>query len=109
VDILPIELVRGDSWSGFKVRWRDTNGDPVPLASALMQVRLSPDADEVLLELTDGDGLTIDSDQYVTPAITPAQSANLRSGHYDLQVTSTSGGVLTLIGGPVKVTPDVSR
>lgn len=104
-----IELVRGDSWSGVKVRWRDGAGDPVVLASARMQIRQSADAATVELELTDGDGLTIDSDQYVVPAITPVQSAALVSGRWDLEVTSESGEVRTLLGGAVKVTPDVTR
>lgn len=34
-----IRLTRGDSWANLKVRWRDSDGEPVPLASARLQVR----------------------------------------------------------------------
>jgi hypothetical protein len=109
VEPFDIALIRGDSWSAIKVRWLDVDGNPVTLASARMQIRPSTGSSEVLLELTSDDGITIDDDQYAIPAITPEQSADLRSGTYDLEVTSESAEVRTLVGGDVEVHQDVSR
>jgi hypothetical protein len=106
-----IRITRGDDWAGAKFRWKDSEGVVVPLTSARMQFRPSADSSTLLLELTtevDG-GLVIDDDDYVVPTITAAQSADLRDGRYDVEVTATSGDVKTIAAGTVSVTADVSR
>jgi len=106
-----IDIVRGDSWSELKVRWLDADDNPIHIASARMQIRTSADApDPPQLELTSTAGLTIDGTSwYITPAITPAQSADLQPGVYDIEATAVDGRIRTLVGGQVNIIADVTR
>lgn len=103
-----ITLTRGDSWAGFIVTWKDSDGDEIAIDSARMHFRRGRRSDESLLELSDGDGIEI-TNGTVAPSITPEQSENLRDGFYDLEVTGTNGVVRTLVAGRLKVTQDVAR
>lgn len=104
-----IRLTRGDSWANLKVRWRDSDGEPVPLASARLQVRPRVSSPTVLLSMTTDDDLTIVTGDYVVPSLTAEQTKDLTSGWYDLEVTSTAGQVKTLIAGRFIVDKDVTR
>ena len=104
-----IRFTRGDSYFA-KARWKDSEGTVVTVVSARMQIRPST-AGAVLLELDDEDGLELDYEDegYIAITITPEQSAQLRTGVYDLEATSDSGQVKTIASGSLIVDKDITR
>lgn len=97
------------------VEWVDSDGVAIPLTdyTARMQVRTEPDAaDPPILDLTDGDGLTIDEPAgTVAIEIDAATTAALTPGRYqyDLEVESPAGKVTRLIQGFCTVDAEVTR
>ena len=102
-----IRLTRGDSYS-LKVRWKDEDGLPITPTAARMQVRSTTSAETTQLALALGSGLEVDGDGYVVISISPAQSAGLTGGVYDLELTSATA-TQTVISGAFVVEPDVTR
>lgn len=103
-----IRMTRGDTYEG-KVRWKDAAGAVITVSAARFQIRTAANATSTMLSLSVGSGLTVDGDGYVVIAITKTQSAALSSGVYDLELTSDTGVVRTVIAGPFVVDKDVSR
>jgi len=103
----PAAVVRGDDWSfPFRVKV----GDAVQtLQAATIQIRTSVDATDPLVTLSLEEGITAGEDGWYWAAMTPEQTAELTDGVYDLEVQTEAGEVLTLVGGPVPVTKDVTR
>lgn len=107
-----ITLTRGDSYS-LAVRWTDSEAEPIDIDSARLQVRRSLTSSSTLLSVASdgpdaGDSLTID-DNEVQLTLTPELTADLTSGVYDLEATSTGGQVKTLISGRFIVERDVTH
>lgn len=96
------------------VEWVDSDGVAVPLTdyTARMQVRTEPGADDPpILDLTDGDGLTIDEGAgTIAIAIDDATTAALTPGRYryDLEVESPAGDVTRLVQGYCTVDAEVT-
>lgn len=87
-------------------------GPPINVTgwTALMQFRDAP-GKLVLLELTDGSGITVGTDDGTFAVmITGDQTAtlNFRSCFYDLFVTAPGGEPINLVGGRVSVKPAIS-
>lgn len=104
---VPLTIVRGDSWTQQFIFRDQTTNDPINITSwtVTAQIRSSPDDDTTTsLAITNGG-----SNGTVTVRLTAAQSAALPAvGVWDLQ-RSASGDVRTLLGGSVKVVPDVTH
>lgn len=109
---MQIEHVRGDTWQGWPQVEILLNGEPLDLtgASILMQFRRSHTAPEVAKEFSTGNGITITDGPAgkfsVAPAILGMVSASFV---WDVQLTLSSGRVLTPLAGTLFLTPDVSR
>jgi hypothetical protein len=88
----------------------DSAGSPVSFATATMkmQVRTKPDGD-VLLELTEGDGLTVGGAGNNVITISKVVSiTGCGAYYYDLQATFASGVVSTYIKGTFIVQKDIT-
>jgi hypothetical protein len=103
-----IRIEQGATWKPvLTVRDTDLTG-----YSARMQIRATLDADTVLVELTTGDGITIDGPAgQITLLLDDTQTAALDwcVGVYDLELTDPDGNVTRLLKGPVEVDPEVTR
>lgn len=106
-----------DQGSHFSVTltWRDTDGNLVDLSDwhAKLQVRASKfdDVADPLLEVTDGDGITLGGvDGTITIEFNASQTADLLSGDcvYDLIMTSPDAKKYRLIEGKAVVDPQVT-
>lgn len=106
-----ITVVRGDTWNDLRVRWLDSAGVAVVIASARLQVRANVDSETPIVSLSSpSGGITIDGSNHILPVLTAAQTAALSTGGvYDLEATSASGDVVTLLRGPFRLVKDVSR
>lgn len=94
--------------------WRDVNNNPVDLTgyTARLQIRRAAAAEDVLVGLTSGAGLTLGGaagtiavriEATVTAAI-PADA-----GVYDLELQAADGTVTRLVEGTVTFSPEVTR
>ena len=98
-----------------RLTWRDKNRRAVSLIGYLarMQVRDSYDSETVLLDLNSFDtngGLTLGGTSgTIDIIITPEQTATLKSGLYDILLTSGSGDDIRLAQGKITVSPAVTR
>lgn len=117
-------IIEAGSTERWSFTWRqpplaatpDVLGTPWDLnsASARMQIRTKPDRrGEVLLELTShtGNGITLGgTNGFVIIALTPEQTAALskRRAFYDLFITLGNGEVHKVMGGRIKVEPNVT-
>jgi len=102
---LPLAIYRGDSLR-LQVQLWDVNNNPIDLTGvvAKSEIRERP-AGTQITELT----CTVTLPNTVTVYLAPTDSHNLPSkGNWDLQLTYSNGDVLTPVGGPVTVTPDVT-
>lgn len=89
------------------VRWLDSEMEAVPIASARMQVRPSVRSNASIISVTtDDDELTLTDDHEVTIRLRPEED---RSGVWDLEATSVTGRIKTLVGGKFIVFRDVTR
>lgn len=105
-------IEQGTTWTR---RWRitdPTNGTPRDLTewTARAQVRAQITDAATLFEFED-DGITCDSDGYVTLAVTPVQSAawTWRDGYFDVELVDPTGQVARIAQGAVRVSPEVTR
>lgn len=106
-------IARGDGWRGLPSIVIRVNGNPpgVALASARLQFRSAPSAEEVGATLSTAAGsITITSAANWELAI-PAQALPLgaRVWHYDLETTDVEGTVRTYLKGTLKIEQDVTR
>jgi archaellin len=102
---LDIEMYQNDTLR--KTVTITEGGDPVDMTNATvtMQVRTRA-GEDVLLELTEGDGLSV-----ATNVITVEKDVDLEKGNYkyDLQVAFDSGITRTYLAGAFIVTADITR
>ncbi len=114
VQELDILLYRGDSFT-HQLIWKDLTGTPIDLSdySARMQVRRSLASSAFICEVTDlfngqlvlgGKAGTIDI--VLTPSETDIET---EENVYDLEVTSPTGVVTTLVHGDFLVRQDITR
>jgi hypothetical protein len=103
-----IRIEQGATWqTALTLRDTDLTG-----YTARMQIRATIDSDTVLVELTTGDGITIDGPAgQIALLLTNEQTAALdwTDGVYDLELTDPDGNVTRLLKGPVEVDPEVTR
>jgi hypothetical protein len=115
---LDIEVFQGAYWSQA-ILWKDSSDVPVPLGgyTARMQVRRHVDAEDVLLELTTGNGrITLGpGDGEILLEIEAAATADLpatqfdRKWRYDLEMVPAGGQVRRLAMGKFVVSLEVTR
>lgn len=108
-----IELKRGDTLQ-VDVLWSQSNGTPVNLTgyTARMQVRPQPGDGAPILDLTSGSGITLGgSAGTIAATAPPATTRTFAPGEYvyDLELTSPTGVVTTIIAGQFVVYADVTR
>jgi len=101
---------RGDTWViNFSFREADQT-TPIDLTGRTftLQIRATPDAEDALVSLTEGSGITVDAMAGDVSVI--AQTEDLAAGiyYYDLQYVN---GVIveTAIGGRLTLEQDVTR
>lgn len=103
-----IRIEQGATWKPV-LTLRDTD---LTGYTARMQIRPDIDSTEILLELTSGDGITIDGPAgQITLHLTDTETAALDwcEGVYDLELIAPGGDVQRLLKGPVEVDPEVTR
>jgi len=112
VALLDLCLYRSDSFN-HQIIWQDDAGDPIDLTNytARMQARRSVGNSTVLMTATESDGLLLGGaagtiDIQLTPSKTDISNVE---NVYDLEVTSPTAFVTTLIQGEFKVIQDVTR
>ncbi len=89
----------------------DSAGSPVNLSTAAvkMQVRSKPDS-EVLLELTEGNGITVGgAGNNVISISKVCDISDCGSYHYDLQATFSATDVRTYVRGAFIVQKDITQ
>ena len=79
--------------------------------TARMQVRRTITSSDVMVQLTSGNGLTIDTDNSQIILNMPAQvtSSLTSSGVYDLEIENSNGIVSRVIQGSFTLSPEVTR
>jgi hypothetical protein len=86
---------------------------PVDLTTytARMQVRRDYGATDTIVDLTDGDGITLGEDGEIDIYIDAEDASDLPSGSfvYDLELESDSGEVTRLLQGKFVISPEVTR
>lgn len=101
-------FTRGDDYE-LAVRWTDSEGEPVLIDSCRLQVRFRPSSETTILSFTDSDPeLSIDENE-ITVSFSDTDDFPTNRPVYDLEATSVSGQVKTLIEGRFVVREDVSR
>jgi hypothetical protein len=106
---MPLALYRGDSY-GWQFRvWEDTPGGiPTDLAgvTAAAQIRDRPGGARIIV---------LECDVATPNLVNVNLSADawgdveLKRAYWDLELTYPSGGVVTIVAGPVDVSQDVTR
>lgn len=106
---LNLTIEQGTTWSQ-PLTWEDSAHDPVDLSgyTAAMQIRggYTDDDDTVVVELADGDGITLGG---VAGTIDLALSAEATAAigrgryRYDVELTAGDGTVTRLVAGSVSV------
>lgn len=111
-----LDIYKGDSFElFFRIRETDVNGDPAGYVNLTgrvpkAQIRASASSGTVLAEFT-----AALADQTTAPGgvlltLTPAQTAALTNGVWDVQLTTTAtGDTKTYLRGTVTVTDEVTR
>ena len=110
--------LRIDQGSDYALQlvYRDADGEPMPLDgyTAALQIRRRHSSRETLLELSDGEGITLGEDGEIQIEIPAAQTADLPArergpvGVWDIELTNSTN-VNRLLGGKVYVSPEVTR
>jgi hypothetical protein len=82
--------------------------------AARMQVRASVSSEDVLLDMSEGERLSVVSETGVitlSMSLTAEETAALEwtSGVYDLEIEAEDGFVTRLLSGTVTVSPEVTR
>lgn len=105
----------GDTWQ-LVLRWKQEDRTPVNLTgyTARMMVRKSWDATVVNASISTATGGGIEivpADGKITLTLSPTQTAALIESPYvyDIELTSPTGFVTTILSGRFTVTRDVSR
>lgn len=111
-----LEIYKGDSFEiFFRIRNTDANGDPaayVDLTGRVpkAQVRASASAGTVLAEFTATLANQTTAPGGVLLTLSPAQTAALTNGVWDVQLTTTATGeTKTYLRGTVMVMDEVTR
>lgn len=95
--------------------WRDETGTPVDLSgyTARAQIRSQVTSATPLVDLTDGDGITLGGGAgTIQLVISDTDTSALPApfdGVWDLELESGTGTVTRLLAGTVTVTPEVTR
>jgi len=109
-----IEMKRGDTLQ-FDALWAQGNGDPVDLTgyTAKMQVRPQTENGAPVLDLsTGGSGITLGGASGTILVTAPAATTRaIAPGEYvyDLELTSPTGVVTTIVAGTFTLFADVTR
>ena len=106
------EIVQGDTFTS-KPAWKVNNAYvDVTGYSALMDVKIAPTSVSNIIELSSANGrITVGTtDGTFTLNLTPAETTDIPVGNYvyDLQITSPTGTVYTLLAGGFTITSQVS-
>jgi hypothetical protein len=105
---IALNVYRGDNRSWVFRLWADAEQtipySLVQVTEVTAQIRRTPDDRTAVVLRTQ-----VTQPNYVFCHLDPAQSAICPSGRWDLQLTFPGSRVLTVIRGPVTVTPDVTR
>jgi hypothetical protein len=105
-----IRATRGDDYDGLIVRWLDSERVPIPIASAKLQVRATPQSSRVLLELTETDGLDLSVlGEINIVGLTQDRLTTPYRGLWDLEAVATSGKRKTLLRGEFVIEEDVTH
>lgn len=110
-----LRIDQGASYA-LQLTYQDGEGTPIELDgyTAALQIRRRHASREPLLELADGEGITLGDDGEILIEISAAQSAELPAsergpiGVWDIEL-SAAGEVKRLLAGKVFVTPEVTR
>src|ERR1044072_5018457 len=113
-----IEMDQGSEWR-VVINWQNEDETPIDLTgwTGALQVRRTADAEEVLLSLTDGDGIEITdpTDGEITVVISSEKSSAMpartsdKNWVYDLEVTPLGGGTVRLLDGKFLISHEVTR
>lgn len=106
-------VFQGDDY-GFTVAYKNPDDTAKPLTdyTARMQARAAYDSAETVLDLEDGDGLTIsEAEGRVAVALGNALTATITPGVYvyDLEITSPTGTKKKLVFGKMTVLAEVTK
>lgn len=109
---LNITIEQGATWE-LLLTWTIDDA-PVSLAgySARMQARPNHKATALLLDLTEGAGITLGGEAgTITLALSDEETAALPAGNYvyDLELVSPDEDVTRLVEGSLKISPEVTR
>lgn len=98
----------------LSIIWKDADGNGIDISdcTARMQIRKSYPSNEVVLSLTDTDGIFIGSvfgsiDIEIPADVT--ETLDLRRGAYDLEIENSAGTVTRLLQGAAIISPEVTR
>ena len=108
-----LTFVRGDKWQGISALQILEDGSPpaADASSARMQIRSSPDSNNILAELTTANAkITLVSGNLWT-FIIPEQTLDLEPGTYvwQFETTDVNGKVQTYMQGSIEVLKDITR
>lgn len=112
-DTYNLNIDAGATFS-LSITWKDANNNAVDITNytARMQIRKTYNSDTAMVNLTTENGgisLTNAANGVLSVNITPAQTAALSNGFYDLEIESPTGVVSRLIQGSVMVSKEVTR
>jgi hypothetical protein len=101
-----LAIYRGDSYRWQFTLWTDTaKTQPLDLTGVVAKAEIRDKAGgKVLGALT----CDVTLPNLIDASLTAADSAGLKSGVWDLQLTYSSGDVSTVLAGPATVTADVT-
>ena len=109
---LDLCLYRSDNFV-HQITWVDDAGEPINLTgyTARMQARKAIGNSTVLMTATDTDGLTLGGAAGTIDIELPPSKTNIATvdNVYDLEVTSPSSFVTTLVQGEFVVIQDITR
>lgn len=109
-----ITAYRGITWQ-LLITYRDENGQGIDLTGyqAKMQVRVNKYATDVIVELSDGNGITLNSPATgdLSLILTDVQTNAIAAGdyEYDLILTDTAATKLLLVKGAFTVKQPVTQ
>lgn len=103
-----ISVRAGDTWNGYTIVY-NLNGSPVDITDHLIEMHVKSAANELLLDLSVGSGITkldsVNGQFRIDPLIVP----DSRGQHeYDLQFTDAGGIVKTYMKGSFKIEKHVT-
>ncbi len=106
--IKDIIVKAGDTWNGYTISY-SLNGSPVDITNHAIRLQVKSIANEVLIDLAIGSGITITDPANgvfrIDPLIAPE---NCGQNRYDLQFTDAGGVVKTYLKGKFTIEEDVT-